>query len=146
MAVTLTKHFAADFASDAQKDKFVESFKAWKKAADPCSTHRFGKNVTTAVPIGHDFDHLWHVHLVPEDEDARERWWFKYTSKTTHVRCNRESDSLLFYVEYKGDFLLIRKTDHGLMRPPKEKLDAVCAIADRWVSSKKAASKSSSNP
>jgi hypothetical protein len=130
--VFLSKAIASDFASQAMQDKFVAAFKAWKNADDPCSKQTFGKNVTTKVPIGHDFDHLWHVHLLPEDEEARERWWVKFMSKTDNLRCNRESDTLLYYAQYKDAFLLLRRTSHDLMRA--HNLEAVCTIADKWVS------------
>lgn len=133
MRVFISKALHADFPTQALEDKFVRYFKAWKNSDDPCSRPMFGKNVTTSVPAGHDFDHLWHVHLLPEDEDSRVLWWDRFMSKTSNVRCNRQSDSLLYYAEYRGNFLLLRRTSHDLMRPPKEKLEAVCRVADRWV-------------
>lgn len=138
MRVFLAKRLSQDFASTILQQKFVDDFKSWQSKGRPCNFRRFGKCVTTTVPIGHDFDHLWHCHLIPEDEASLERWELSLMSKTEHRRCNRQSDSLLFFAEYKGNFLLIRRTSHDLMRPPRDKLDAVCVLADAWVKSLRA--------
>jgi hypothetical protein len=113
MRVFLSKRLSQDFPTALAQEKFVADFKKWQSEGRPCSFRRFGKCVTTTVPIGHDFDHLWHVHLIPEDTEDLERWQLKLMSRSDSARCSRSSDSLMFFAEYNGNFLLIRKTDHG---------------------------------
>jgi hypothetical protein len=112
---------------------FTADFKAWKLAADPCSFMRFGKDVKTSVPFGHDFDALWHVHLTPEDDVDLERWERHFRSVAHNLRCKRTSDTLLYYAEYNSDFLLLTVDNHGIMSPPLDELHALCDSADAWV-------------
>ena len=144
MKIAISKKLQRTFISDKQEQKFIADFRAWKSSADPCSFKRFGKDVATAIPVGHDFDKLMHVHLAPlnqlgqaDDEESYQRWCDAFASKTQNIRCNRQSDLLLYYATYQGDYYLIMVDNHGVMKPPLDRLNDICALADRWVASKR---------
>lgn len=131
MKVFLTKSFSQDFTSPVHQSTFVGDFKDWLQEDRPCSYARFGRCWQTKVPTGHDFDTLWHLHLAPEDDFAR--WKLKLNSRTENVRCDRKSDNLLFFTEYNNEFLLIKMSNHAIMQPPMDQLNALCALSDAWV-------------
>lgn len=126
--------FKADFASPTAMAEFVQRFKDWKTFSDSCGFLLFGKDVSTKISQGHDFDKLMHVHLLPDKEPGTSQWVSAMRSKTANQRCNRQSDNLLFYAVYKGNFLLLRRSDHALMGG-SSKLEPLCDIADRRVAS-----------
>jgi hypothetical protein len=137
LAVTLFKDFSAAFPSPAAKDKFIDRFKAWKAASDPCSFREFGRDVSTKVPVGHHFDKLMHVHLIPlDDEDSLQTWEWRFKSKTFNLRCDRTSDRLLIYAAHQSNYLLIGFFQHSTAFTPNQ-IMVLCDIADRWVQSRK---------
>ena len=144
MKVAMSKRFIGAFAKEAAALGFVKELKEWKSAGDPCSFLTFGKDVRTKVPIGHDFDYLNHVHLMPPDnnkipEDVLRvnRWLNNYYASSTSQRCNRSSDLILYYAGYKEDIILLAVDTHAAMSASG--VSIMCELADKWTRAKMAA-------
>lgn len=115
----------------------AEQFERWVRGGKKDNNYFFGKNVSTSVSIPHpNYDSFMHVHVVPGDDPADiedyNQWKADLTSRSESVRRNRSSDHILYYA-VKGDvYLLLAVASHQLMRPPKDKLNALANLADEY--------------
>lgn len=138
MRVFLSKDLSA--ALGAAGAKLVADFREWKQLPDPCDHFVFGRETPEKMAVIHDIDYIWHVHLLPPENDQHYPEWIrKWNHKDPRfkrARCNRTSDRLLFYTEHAGAYLLLTIGNHRSFANRKFQ-DAWAEVADRWVASKK---------
>ena len=123
-------------ALGAEAPNLVSAFKEWKALADHCDHFEFGRLTPEQMPKFHDFDALWHVHMVPPRSDSHyQQWltkWNYHDPRFKRARCNRTSDKLLFFAEHKGDWLLLTIGDHAVFGN-RQRLEAWANKVDQWV-------------
>jgi hypothetical protein len=134
MRVFVAKALQEQLGSSAQV--LVAHFKEWKGLQDPCDHFEFGRLTPEKMPPAHDFEAMWHVHLLPPvDTQKRADWLTKWNfsdPRFKRARCNRTSDRLLFFAEHKGDWLLVTIGDHAVFGN-RQRLEKWAEVVDRWV-------------